>query len=89
MCSDSTLYTGITTDIARRVQEHNTLALGAAYTRTRRPVRLVYVRSCKNRSEAQQQEYVVKHLPRIQKILLARHWLNQQQLNTADLDKIP
>ena len=41
-CSDGTLYTGITVDLKRRVGEHNTSKLGAKYTRSRRPVKLVY-----------------------------------------------
>jgi len=42
-CSDNSLYTGITTDVMRRVKEHNTSKKGARYTRSRRPVTLAYV----------------------------------------------
>jgi len=41
-CVDNSLYTGITTDVARRVVEHNTSPRGARYTRSRRPVELVW-----------------------------------------------
>ena len=41
-CSDGSLYTGITTNVERRISEHNTSKKGAKYTRNKRPVRLVY-----------------------------------------------
>jgi putative endonuclease len=61
-CCDSTLYTGITTDIDRRVREHNSSKRGAKYTKTRRPVELVWSKEYKNRSEAQSAEYNFKKL---------------------------
>lgn len=61
-CVDSTLYTGITTDVDRRVREHNASKRGAKYTRTRRPVELVWTREYKSRSEAQKAEYSFKKL---------------------------
>lgn len=61
-CVDSTLYTGITTDVDRRVREHNASKRGAKYTRTRRPVELVWTREYENRSEAQRAEYNFKKL---------------------------
>ena len=66
-CSDDTLYTGVTTDISRRIHEHNTGPKGAKYTRTRRPVELVYSVDYDNRSSAQQAEYKFKKLTRQQK----------------------
>ena len=52
-CADGSLYTGITTDITRRVAEHNGGGpLGSRYTRTRRPVELAYVEAVANRAEA-------------------------------------
>jgi putative endonuclease len=76
-CGDGTLYTGITTDVDRRVSEHNGdgAGLGAKYTRARRPVRLECVVDCKDRSEASKEESLVKKLTREQKeeyILRAR-----------------
>ena len=64
-CNDGTLYTGITTDIDRRVREHNGMSSsrrGARYTRARRPVELVWSKEYKNRSEAQKAEYNFKKL---------------------------
>jgi len=67
-CRDTTLYTGITTDLKRRLQEHNTSSKGSKYTRTRRPVTLVYQQAHRNRSEAQKAEYAFKRLTKQQKI---------------------
>jgi putative endonuclease len=60
-CSDGSLYTGITTDLSRRTQRHNE-GKGARYTRTRRPVKLVYYETCENRSAALIREAAVKAL---------------------------
>lgn len=72
-CADGSLYTGITTDIDRRIQEHNTSALGAKYTRARRPVALAYQESLPSRSEAQKREAAIKSLNRSEKVLLIAH----------------
>jgi putative endonuclease len=69
-CRDGTLYTGITTDIARRIYEHNNLKCGARYTRTRRLVKLVYNENFTTRSEAMKREYEIKHLSQIDKFKL-------------------
>lgn len=64
-CADQSLYTGVTTDPARRLSEHNGLdgsKKGARYTRTRRPVVLVYQESCTDRRSACQREYAIKQL---------------------------
>ena len=66
-CSDSTLYTGVTTDLKRRLNEHNTSNRGAKYTKTRRPVKLVYYELYQSRSNAQKAEYDFKKLTREQK----------------------
>ncbi|MDD4333159.1 MAG: GIY-YIG nuclease family protein [Patescibacteria group bacterium] len=71
-CADKTFYTGITSDFARRVEEHNFSNLGAKYTRGRRPVKLVYSRKFKNKSKALQEEYRIKQLTRIEKINLIK-----------------
>ena len=72
-CSDDTLYTGITRDVERRIEEHNGSGLlGARYTRARRPVRLVYFESHETRSEAARREYEIKHLSREEKEALIR-----------------
>ena len=67
-CSDNTLYTGITTDLQRRIQEHNTSKKGAKYTRLRRPVTLVYSEECQDRSSASKRESVIKKLKREDKL---------------------
>ena len=69
-CSDTTLYTGITTDIKRRVQEHNSSEKGAKYTKLRRPVELVYSEEAEDRSSASKREYVIKKLTRNEKLEL-------------------
>lgn len=66
-CADKSFYTGITVDLPRRVREHNDSRLGARYTRARRPVKLVYSKKFKNRSNALKAEYKIKQLPRSEK----------------------
>ncbi len=69
-CKDKTLYTGITVDLDRRVKEHNSSKRGAKYTRSRRPVKLVYSRRFRNRSNAQKEEARIKSLARKEKLLM-------------------
>jgi putative endonuclease len=72
-CADGTLYVGSTTDVVRRVEEHNTSDKGAKYTKARRPVVLKHAEIFENRSEAQKREHELKQLSRTQKLeLLAR-----------------
>jgi len=73
-CSDGTLYTGITKDITKRIEEHNHSNKGAKYTRVRRPVSLKYKESQENRSLASKREYAIKQLSRKAKLqLIATH----------------
>ena len=67
-CSDNTLYTGITTNLSRRVKEHNSSKLGAKYTRGRQPVKLVYSKKFTNRSRASKKEMRIKKLSREEKL---------------------
>ena len=69
-CKDNTLYTGITTDLQKRLKEHNSSEKGAKYTRARRPVSLSYSEMAKDRSEASRREYAIKKLTRTQKLEL-------------------
>lgn len=69
-CNDGTLYTGITTDLERRIASHNSGKGGAKYTRSRRPVSLVYAEPAASRSEAAKREYDIKQLPLPEKCLL-------------------
>lgn len=72
-CADKTLYTGITTDLKRRVVEHNSKKLGARYTRSRRPVKVVYSKRFKNRSNASKEEARIKSLKRVEKLKLIKN----------------
>jgi putative endonuclease len=67
-CADGTLYTGITTDLKRRIEEHNSSPKGAKYTRARRPVKLVYAKRCRTRVTASRAEAKMKSLTRSEKI---------------------
>jgi putative endonuclease len=73
-CADDTLYTGITTDLDRRLVEHNGSGIaggaGAKYTRARRPVQLVYTKKYKDRSGASVAEAAMKKLTREEKLKL-------------------
>jgi len=71
-CADKTLYTGITTDVKRRIKEHNSLNLGAKYTKGRRPVKLVYTVKVENKSEALKEEFIIKQLSREEKVKLIK-----------------
>ncbi|MGM0502183.1 MAG: GIY-YIG nuclease family protein [Bacillota bacterium] len=70
-CADDTLYTGYTTDIERRIKEHNQ-GQGAKYTRGRAPVELAYQEEFTTRSLAQKREYQIKQLSRQQKLELIK-----------------
>jgi len=75
-CADGTLYTGITTDLARRVGEHNgkgAKKLGAKYTQARRPVKLVYAEAFPNRSSASIAESRLKKLTKLAKLELIKN----------------
>ena len=65
-CSDGTYYTGWTTDPERRVKQHNK-GVGAKYTSTRRPVKLVYLEQQSTRTDAMKRELAIKKMNRIQK----------------------
>jgi len=67
LCCDGTLYTGITNDLDKRVKAHNE-GHGARYTRTRRPVDLVYRETAESRSAATVREAVIKRMSRKRKL---------------------
>ena len=70
-CSDNTLYTGIATELERRIIEHNESDKGAKYTRVRRPVSLVYSEEYLDRSTASKREYEIKKkMNRAEKLVL-------------------
>ena len=76
-CSDGTLYTGITTDTQRRLLEHNYSFKSAKYTRSRRPVKLVYEEDSQNRSTASKREYQIKKMKRRDKKILIDNYNNE------------
>jgi predicted GIY-YIG superfamily endonuclease len=65
-CSDGTLYTGITNNLARRLAQHNN-GTASRYTRSRLPIRVVFQEPCRSRSHALKKEYKVKAMSRKQK----------------------
>lgn len=66
-CKDETLYTGWTNDIEKRLEAHNA-GKGAKYTRSRRPVELVYLEQFETKEEAMRREYAIKHMTRRAKL---------------------
>ena len=66
-CADKSLYTGIAKNVERRIEEHNGIQKGAKYTRTRRPVHLVYEEALETRSEACIREAAIKRLNKLEK----------------------
>jgi len=69
ICSDNTLYSGISTNVLKRVVSHNK-GNGAKYTRTRRPVRLAYCETFDSKSKALKREIEVKNFSRVEKLQL-------------------
>lgn len=72
-CKDGSLYTGITTNISRRIYEHNSSKFGAKYTKARRPVVLKYLTKAKNKSVASKEECRIKDMSRKEKIELIKN----------------
>ncbi len=66
---DNTLYCGIARDVQKRFQEHLS-GKGAKYTRSHKPVKIVYTKEFESRSEAQKEEYRIKHLSKEEKLKL-------------------
>lgn len=70
LCADDTLYTGSTNNLEARVARHNGTTGGAKYTRSRKPVRVVYVERKRTRSRALSREAMIKKLTRAEKLAL-------------------
>jgi putative endonuclease len=68
-CKDKTLYTGITNNLERRVQQHES-GQGAKYTKGRGPFRIMYTQKCEDRSLALRREHEIKQLSRSEKLAL-------------------
>ncbi|MFC1509061.1 GIY-YIG nuclease family protein [Candidatus Omnitrophota bacterium] len=71
-CKGGTLYTGSTTDICRRIKEHNT-GKGGSYTRIHKPVEIIYKEFHQNRSDAQAREAQIKRWTKKKKLALITH----------------
>lgn len=71
-CKDSTLYTGWTNNLEKRIKSHNS-GKGAKYTRCRLPVKLVYFEEFSDKISAQKREYAIKQLTRIEKLALIKN----------------
>lgn len=81
-CVDGTLYTGWTNDVQKRLAAHND-GRGAKYTRSRRPVLLVYEEECEDKSAALRREAALKRLSRAEKLKLIETYQEQRQ-HTAE-----
>lgn len=66
-CKDNSLYTGITKDLEKRIDEHNNSPLWAKYTRSRRPVSMAWSQEVEDRSQASKLEREIKHMTKTQK----------------------
>ncbi len=75
-CKDGSLYTGITDDLSRRIQMHES-GKGAKYTRGRGPLTLVYSEECESHSHALKREYAVKSLTRNEKLQLCDSYVTK------------
>lgn len=86
-CKDETLYTGITTDVDRRLEAHRS-GKGAKYTRGRAPLELVYREECGSHSDALKRELLIKALSRQEKITLLENWKKLSE-NEETISKLP
>jgi len=71
-CADGTFYIGWTNDLERRLRAHNTLKSGAKYTKTRRPMTLIYNEAYWTKSKAMKREYALKKLTKAKKMALIK-----------------
>lgn len=70
-CRDKSLYTGWTTDLEKRIAAHNA-GNGAKYTKSRRPVKLVYAEEHETKSDAMKREYAIKRMTRQEKLKIIK-----------------
>ena len=82
LCKDNTLYTGYTTNVEKRIKAHNN-GTGAKYTKTRRPITLLYAKEYATKSEALKAEYAFKQQTRSQKI----NYLKAQGVKISKISK--
>jgi predicted GIY-YIG superfamily endonuclease len=80
-CADRSLYTGVAKDVGARIEQHNS-GRGAKYTRTRRPVELVYLEPAGDRSAALRREIAIKRMRSTEKVELiieTEHKLSEEK----------
>ena len=77
-CGDGTFYTGVTTDVAARLEAHRS-GTGAKYTRSRGPLQLAYSEKCQDKVTAFQREYAIKQLKRSEKAAMCEQWEIEQK----------
>ena len=87
LCGDGSYYTGIASDVERRLQEHRSSPRGAKYLKGRGPLRLVYSEVVGGRATALRAEYRIKQLDRLQKEALIQRCLTLQEV-VADQDSV-
>lgn len=87
-CKDGSLYTGWTNDIERRIKAHNE-GKGAKYTKSRRPVKLVYYEEFATKEEAMRREYAIKHMKRKdkEKVIRAKEEVDKEEVDREEVDK--
>lgn len=73
-CQDGSFYTGISVDPEKRLKEHLGSKQGAKYTKAHKPIGIVYLESCQNRSMASRREYEIKQLTKAEKIDLVNEY---------------
>lgn len=78
-CADSTLYTGYTNNLEKRLFEHNNAKIGAKYTKNRRPVKLKYYEGFKTKGESLKREHQIKKLKRQDKLELIKIFAKNKQ----------
>jgi putative endonuclease len=83
-CKDNSFYTGVTTDLLRRIDEHNSGKKAARYTRSRRPVELVYSEKAASRSIASRREHQIKKLTLVGKKQLIKTYLPLKARGTTN-----
>ena len=84
-CADNSLYCGITTNLERRVKQHNgKLSGGAKYTRGRRPVELLAYKTMESRSDASKAEWSFKQLRKTEKLIEISKWV----VNPGEISKV-
>lgn len=71
-CADASLYVGYSTNVEKRVSAHNSKKSGAKYTKSRRPVTLLYKQGFRSLSKALKREYEIKQWPRADKLAFLR-----------------